>query len=154
MGKSKFSYKFGDIKKLNDKFLKLKVDILSTQVESVQKATLLVHESAVKSLQSNADGTPQIRYHPKRVVNVSRPGTPPNTDTGRAVQSIKFDFKEKGLIGRIGTNLKYLAGLEFGTKSTEARPWLSTALENTKNEIKKIFKDDFKKSISKIAGKK
>lgn len=149
MAAKKFSYKISGLEKLQAKFVKLQAEVLSTQVEAVQQATLLVHETAVKSLQDNSDGTPQIRYSPKRVVNVSKPGSAPNTDTGRAVQSIKFDFKDQGLIGRIGTNLKYLAQLEFGTKDVEARPWLSSALTASQNEIKKIFRAAFKKGTGK-----
>jgi HK97 gp10 family phage protein len=145
VGAAKLAYKITGAKKIIDKVNGIKAEILSTQVDAVREATLLVHETAVKSLQDNADGTPQIRYQPKRVVNVSKPGTAPNTDTGRAVQSIKMDFQDSGLIGRIGTNLRYLAQLEFGTKNTEARPWLSSALTATQTEIKKIFQAAFKK---------
>ncbi len=149
MAAKKFGYSIIGPEKIRQKLMKVKADILSTQVDAVREATLLVHETAVKSLQENSDGTPQIRYSPKRVVNVSKPGTAPNTDTGRAVQSIKFDFKDSGLLGRVGTNLKYLAQLEFGTKNTEARPWLSSALTASQNEIKKIFKAAFKKGAGK-----
>ncbi len=141
-----FGYKITDPTKITQKLMKLQTNIMSVQIDAVRDATLLVHATAVESLQENNDGTPTLRYQPKRVVNVSAPGSPPNTDTGRAVQSIKFDFKDQGMVGRVGTNLKYLAGLEFGTKFVEARPWLSTALTSTQSEIKKIFQAAFKKS--------
>ncbi len=149
MGANKIGYKIKNAVNVRQKLFKLQAQVLSTQVEAVQEATLLVHETAVKSLQDNADGTTEFRYAPKRVVNVSKPGTPPNTDTGRAAQSIKFDFKNQGLVGRIGTNLRYLAQLEFGTKHVEARPWLSTALTVTQKEIKGIFQRAFKRSMDK-----
>lgn len=145
MAKRSLAYKITGADKVLKSITKLQAQVLSTQVEAVQEATLLVHATAVASLQDNSDGKPQVRYQPKRVVNVSRPGTPPNTDTGRAVQSIKLDFKKEGLIGRVGTNLKYLAQLEFGTKNVEARPWLSTALTTASAEIKNIFQKAFKK---------
>jgi phage gpG-like protein len=149
MAAKKFGYKISGVEKIRSQYMKIKADVLSTQVDAVRTATLLVHETAVKSLQDNSDGTPTVRYMPKRVVNVSKPGSSPNTDTGRAAQSIKFDFKNEGLIGRIGTNLKYLAQLEFGTKDVEARPWLSTALTTTKEDIRKIFQAALKKSVGK-----
>ena len=128
-------------------FDKLAVQCLSGQVTAVREATFLVHETAVKSLQDNSSGTPQRRYDPKRTVLVSKPGEPPNTDTGRAVQSIKLDFKKEGLIGRVGTNLNYLRALEFGTKYIAPRPWLSAALKEVSKDIADIFKRGFKKSI-------
>lgn len=94
-------------------------------------------------------GKAEIRYKPKRTVVVSKPGEAPNTDTGRSVQSIKFDFKKQGLVGRVGTNLRYLARLEFGTEHIAARPWLSTALKMVQGNIAKIFSDNFSKSIRK-----
>lgn len=120
---------------------------LEKQVGAVQESTLLVHATAVKLIQSNADGTPEIRYKPKRIVNVSNPGEPPNTDKGRLAQSIKFDFKEKGLIGRIGTNLKYGRDLEFGTKKMRARPWLSAAIKIVSKDIADIFKRALKGAV-------
>jgi len=77
------------------KFDKLAAESLSGQVDAVREATFLIHEVAVKSIQDNSSGTPQTRYNPKRTVLASKPGDPPNTDTGRAVQSIKFDFKKE-----------------------------------------------------------
>lgn len=39
----------------------------------------------------------------------------------------------------MGTNLKYGAWLEFGTKSMKARPWLSTAVSMTAKQVGEIF---------------
>lgn len=122
----------------------IKNETLARQIQAVQEGTLLIHENAVKLIQDNGDGKPQIRYNPKRTVAVSRPGSPPNTDTGRLVQSVKFDFQKGGLIGRVGSNLKYAKALEFGTKIMEARPWLSTAVSNAAKEIADIFKKAIK----------
>lgn len=127
-----------------DKFLS---STLEGQVLAVRESTFLIHEIAVKSLQDNSDGKPQVRYKPKRVVNVSSPGDPPNTDTGRAVQSIKMDFKNSGLRGRVGTNLKYLRALEFGTKNISPRPWLSAAVKEAAKDVAEIFAKSIKKVI-------
>lgn len=106
--------------------------------KAVQESTLAIHREALALIQDNADGQTQIRYGPKRTVNVSRPGDPPNTDTGRLVQSIKFDFPEDG-VGVVGSNLRYARDLEFGTSKMAARPWLSTAVANTARQVDKIF---------------
>ena len=134
-------------KKLHATITGFKSQVLEKQIGAVQEATFLVHSNAVKLIQDNVDGSPQVRYKPKRVVNVSNPGEPPNTDKGRLVQSIKFDFKEKGLIGRIGTNLKYGKDLEFGTKKMRARPWLSTAIQIVSKDIADIFKRALKGAV-------
>lgn len=147
----KFGAKIKGLDKLNKKIIGFKKEVLSGQVLAVQNATLLVHSTAVELLQDNADGRSQKRYNPRRIVNVSNPGDPPNTDTGRAVQSIKMDFKDGGLIGRVGTNLKYLKGLEFGTRHVAARPWLSTAIKIASKDIAKIFKEAMQKAIVEVS---
>jgi HK97 gp10 family phage protein len=129
---------------------KVQTEILSGQVKAVQLSTLLIHEYAVKIIQQVGDGTPQIRYSPKRVVNVSKPGDPPNSDTGRLVQSIKFDFKKAGLIGRVGSNLRYAAHLEFGTLNMDPRPWLSEAVSQTSNEVADIFNEQTELAIKAV----
>jgi len=123
--------------------------VLAGQVKAMQQAVFLIHETAVKSIQDNSSGTPQVRYTNgrKRVVLASKPGSPPNTDTGRLVQSIKFDFKNNGLTGRVGTNLRYGAHLEFGTKDMKKRPWLSAAIKEVSKTIGKIFKDALKDNV-------
>lgn len=103
--------------------------------------TFLVHSNAIKSIQMNTDGEKVTRYNPKREVSVSKPGDPPNTDTGRLVQSIQFEFVEKTgkQTGIVGTNLRYGAWLEFGTEKMAARPWLAPALSKAAKEIGAIF---------------
>lgn len=128
-------------------FQKLESDTLSGQVAAVRDATLMIHDYAVRSLQDNTDGPTETRYKPTRTVNVSKPGEPPNTDTGRAVQSIKLDFQKNGLVGRVGTNLKYLADLEFGTSTIAPRPWLSRAVTITAHAVSQIFKDALRNAV-------
>lgn len=139
-----------DTSRLEKKIKKLADDLTAAQIRAVQEATLMVHSTAVKSLQDNSDGTPQMRYGPKRLVKVSQPGDPPNTDTGRAVQSIKFEFENKGLTGSVGTNLKYLAAMEFGTSMMDPRPWLGPALDANSKAIKQLFFDRTNEILKKV----
>lgn len=139
--------KISGFTKLNKQLDLLKKNVLENQIKAVQESTFMLHSAAVNIIQDNSDGRPEKRYNPKRTVNVSRPGDSPNTDTGRLVQSIKFDFKDGGVIGRVGTNLKYGKWLEFGTSKMDARPWLSTAVLLVSKEVAKIFEKSFKKSI-------
>lgn len=143
-------HKITGVTALKKKFDLFQVQTLERQVDAVRDATLLIHETAVKSIQDNSDGTPAMRYKPKRTVLVSKPGTPPNTDTGRAAQSIKMDFKNKGLSGRVGTNLKYLAALEFGTKDIAPRPWLSAAVKEVSKQVAEIFRRAIQKSVKDV----
>ncbi len=110
--------------------------------DAVAESTLYLHAESVRLLQANTDGDLVMRYKPKRAVFASKPGTPPNTDRGGAVKSIKFVID--GLVGTVGTNLKYLARFETSTKSNIQRPWLSVALESTAKEIGRIFKRHLK----------
>lgn len=136
---------------IDKKINKLLAQSLAGQVRAVQKGTLLIHETALKSVQDNTDGVSEIRYSPKRIVNVSRPGDPPNTDTGRLVQSIKFDFMKQGLTGRVGTNLKYGAWLEFGTEKMQARPWLAPAIQMASEAIGEIFAGEVQNAIKEVS---
>lgn len=140
----------GLVKKLNEAPSVLEDALRKANI----KATLKVHEAAVKMIQDNSDGVTAIRSNPKRTVNVSNPGDPPNTDTGRLVQSIKFEFEDDGRKGRVGTNLKYGAWLEFGTKDMSARPWLSTALSMASKSIASEINKGINTGIAKAFGVK
>ena len=98
-----------------------------------------IHESAIKTINDNGDGTATRRYNPDRTVNVSKPGDTPNTDTGRLVQSIRMEFTDGGATALIGTNLKYGLYLEFGTSKMTARPWLSRAFKDNTEDAGEIF---------------
>ena len=123
-------------------------------ISAMQKATLMVHETAVKNIQDNSDGTPAIRYAPKRVVNVSNPGDYPNTDTGRLAQSIEFAFEDGGRTGLVGSNLRYAAHLEFGTQDMAPRPWLSTAMATNSEKIAAIIQKAVNDGLYKAMGVK
>lgn len=138
----RISHAIKGVTEIDKKFKAFERSCLTGQIKAVQDSVFLIHKTAVELIQDNGDGTPAIRTSAagkKRVVAVSNPGDPPNTDTGRLVQSIKFDFLDGGLTGRVGTNLKYGAWLEFGTKSMKARPWLSTAVSMTAKQVGEIF---------------
>jgi phage gpG-like protein len=112
---------------------------------------LEIRNAAIKLINENTDGTPAIRYNPRRKVAVSKPGDPPNTDLGRLVQSIRVERGE-GTAALVGTNLKYGAWLEFGTQTMAPRPWLSTALKMTSANLAKITRtayDNFMKEFFK-----
>jgi HK97 gp10 family phage protein len=117
--------------KVSDNMVKAAGDELITSV-------LAVHAHAIRSIQAQGSSYAQVtRYNPKRTVHVSAPGQPPNSDTGRLAQSIQWEIDSDRLHAKVGTNLKYGAWLEFGTKTMAARPWLAPALlANTKDVLK------------------
>lgn len=112
---------------------------------AVKESTLAIHGEAIRIVSENAGGTADVRYNPTRNVTVSKPGDPPHTDTGRLRQSIKFEYS-KG-VGKIGSNLKYAAWLEFGTEKMAARPWLSVAVQRSSKKVADIFEKWFKNAV-------
>ena len=136
----KFSSKIIGVKQINAK-LGARIQAHSKQsLANVRTGTLLIHSAAVKNLQQISPGETQTRYGPKRKVKVSKPGEPPNTDTGTAIKSIGFNIDDKRFKGEVGTDLKYLKFLELGTKFIAARPWLIVALKSVRKELRLVFR--------------
>ena len=133
---------FGQI--LNPKAAEKATLRIQKRMEQARKVALFqiaakIHESAIKSINENGDGPVAQRYQPDRKVNVSKPGSTPNTDTGRLVQSIRMEFLNGGATALVGTNLKYGAYLEFGTRTMAPRPWLSKAFKDNTDDAAEIF---------------
>lgn len=74
--------------------------------------------------------------------NPSKPGDPPHKQKGELLRS--EDFELANLIGRVGSNLKKLLWLEFGTKYMKARPSLRRALREKQAEITAILNKPMK----------
>lgn len=135
-----------------DKVIKA-IDRLNTNMEkaaldSVKAAAVMVQSTAIKSIHAQGSGKLATRYSPKRIVRVSEPGQPPNSDTGALAQSIKFEIDEGKFRATIGTNLKYGAWLEFGTsEGLRARPWLAPAYAENADAIGKLFYSEMSKAI-------
>lgn len=134
---------FGEISglaALEAKLIDIQKKSKSSMLNNVKVATLEIHSNARRSLQKISRGEVVTRYSPKRTHTVSRPGDPPNSDTGRALSSIAFEINESQIEGVVGSNLNYLKWLEFGTLSVAARPWLSVAFQKFRAKFKKVFK--------------
>jgi HK97 gp10 family phage protein len=116
--------------------------------QAAVKVGHLVRTEAVDLVQGESPGREATRYRsdgtPYQHI-AAAPGEPPNTDTGRLVQSIQVEVEEDDVY--VGSSLGYSADLEFGTSEMEARPWLNPALESKKKEAKEIFRKDTKKAI-------
>lgn len=115
--------------------------IEEVHLKAAQIAALEIMNEAKLLIQKTSPGEKQVRYNPKRTVTASKPGDPPNTDTGRLINSIKF--AKDGNAYKVGTNLSYGAYLEFGTKDLAPRPWLSVALAIVSERLPEIMKSAY-----------
>ena len=68
----------------------------------------------------------------------SAPGEPPHVQTGHLWHSAAYELLQT-LIGRVGTNTKYLLWLELGTKRMKARPSLRRALQECLPQVRAIL---------------
>jgi phage gpG-like protein len=140
-----FDVKLPNFSKLFARLEKIAPQKQTEAYDVIAEGTLAIHETAIKSIQEqgSSSGT-ETRYKPKRDVKVSAPGSPPNTDTGTLVKSIGFEIDKEKLKGRVGTNLKYGAWLEFGTSNIAARPWLRPAFMKHQKAIVEALKKALK----------
>ena len=72
----------------------------------------------------------------------SSPGRPPAVDTGtlrRSIQSDVSKLKQRNPRVRVGTNLMYAPGLEYGTKRVARRPYMRVTARRMRGEIAKEF---------------
>lgn len=135
-----------NIAKLYKKMGKLEGRFKEVVNEQIKRGVLKIHGDAVSSIQAHKSSGNSYGNH-----TASKPGFPPNTDTGRLVSSVKFDIQntENGIIGLVGTNLPYGPMLEFGTSQMEARPWLGPAFKKNVKPIMKAINAEADKLIKK-----
>lgn len=76
----------------------------------------------------------ETRYDPHRVVTVSSPGTPPNSDLGDLVNSTGVVSERKNQAEAFVSS-DHAAPLEFGTSRMAPRPALAPAFERTKGWV-------------------
>jgi len=115
-------------------------------VEALGTSVLMVHSTAVKSIaEHQSSGATYKRGSVEHTA--SKPGFPPNSDTGNLIKGIRWDVNSSKVVGVVGTNVKYGAWLEFGTKDIAPRPWLLPAyIKNLKN-IMSNFEAAVKKAL-------
>lgn len=71
----------------------------------------------------------------------SAPGEPPGIRTGTLRRSITHEVEKTstGIVGRVGTNVKYAPHLEFGTSKMAARPFIRPKFAENEKRIAKIL---------------
>lgn len=146
----KFGGAVGNIDKLLNKLNTTPVTVASGVQTALKQCALEIHKEAVLGIRNVSRGEIMTRYHPKRTVVVSEPGGTPNSDTGQLIQSIQFEID--GNTAYVGSNLKYAAWLEFGTKWVAARPWLAPALMKCSDKVAEIMKKAINGSLQKSLG--
>ena len=111
--------------------------------EYITRSTMLVKNTAVKSIMAGGTGIEYTKYEPRRTHRASAPKQPPANDTGFLVSQIttKVDVKPNGkVVGQIISAAPYSAALEFGTVNMTERPFMQPALMKNKRKIKAMFK--------------
>lgn len=108
------------------------VDIDDAIDKGVKATAWQVRNSAVKSIQQVSPGQVVTRTRQNGSGSyehvASQKGDAPNTDTGALVKSVAVEPGGDG-VAFVGSDLKYAAYLEFGTRQMDARPWLNPALQ-------------------------
>lgn len=132
IGLSKITKRLSELEPLQRKELKI----------ALGESVLAVHGDAVKSILEHQSSGEVYGKH-----TASKPGFAPNSDTGRLVRGIDWTVDESTLTGQVGTNVKYGAWLEFGTKDMEPRPWLLPAFKKNLKNIKKIMTQAVKDAL-------
>ena len=132
-----------NLKKMAERYGKAVADALIVSGE-------MVRGTAVKSIQSQSNGRTVTRYRQgggSYQHTVSAPNNPPNTDTGRLVNSVAVEVQNDDVY--VGSGLEYAPHLEFGTTKMTQRPWLNPALEQNRRRISKLITDAMKKTTNK-----
>lgn len=65
---------------------------------------------------------------------VSKPGQPPNNDTGQLANNIE-NVQVESLKVEVSSNAPYAAALEYGTSKMAARPYMAPAVAKNRKEI-------------------
>ena len=111
--------------------------------EYVTRGTMMVQNTAKKSILAGGTGKTYQKYEPRRTHTASAPNQPPASDTGFLASQITMhvDVKPNGtVVGQIISAAPYSKHLEFGTVNMTERPFMQPALMKNKRKIQSMFK--------------
>jgi hypothetical protein len=120
--------------------------------EALARATVYLHTRCMEALNvSNPreyvlSKTQKTKSGKAKRVGVyrspSKPGEPPRKRTGWLQKNVRYELDRERLKGRvgIGTNAKYGAFLEIGTKRLKARPWLWATAQAHLHQLRSIVR--------------
>ena len=111
--------------------------------EYVTRGTMMVQNTAKKSILAGGTGKTYQKYEPRRTHTASAPNQPPASDTGFLASQITMDVNVKPngtVVGQIISAAPYSKHLEFGTVNMTERPFMQPALMKNKRKIQAMFK--------------
>ena len=111
--------------------------------EYVTRGTMMVQNTAKKSILAGGTGKTYQKYEPRRTHTASAPKQPPASDTGFLASQITMDVDVKAngtVVGQIISAAPYSKHLEFGTVNMTERPFMQPALMKNKRKIQSMFK--------------
>ena len=97
-----------------------------------------IRKDSIKSIQEQSFGSyvQRSRQGGGTYTHIAaKPGSAPNTDTGKLVASIAVEMDWSKREAFVGSNLPYAAWLEDGTTKMDARPWLEPALRKNRGNL-------------------
>ena len=106
--------------------------------KALAKAALIVQKEAKRNLSKPGKG----KKHRGLNYRSSKPGDSPAVQTGHLRRSVQVDtskLKGKRPSVRVGTNLKYGAWLEYGTRWIAMRPWFRPAVFKSQKKLAKLI---------------
>jgi len=107
---------------------------------------LVMNTAKQRILKGPKTGRIYKKSNPVRLHQASAPGESPASDTGTLVSRIVMEVDEQKLEATVGTTVWYAKFLELGTRLMEARPFLTPALDEKKDQLvgllRKIVKND------------
>lgn len=134
--------------KLNAKLTRLAKGADVTKV--LVKAALRTEQKYIEKLDEISYGHTEYRSAPPRgrTVIVSKPGDPPNTDTGDLKTSTGADTFRRNQ-AEAWASMGYADDLEYGTVKMAARPAMQPAFDETKqqvlDDIAKALREDLRR---------
>jgi HK97 gp10 family phage protein len=78
----------------------------------------------------------------------SKPGEPPNQDTGRLADNIETALVEP-LKVEVSSNAPYAAALEFGTSKMGERPYMVLATEKNRDKVVDLVAEAIRRTTAK-----
>lgn len=114
----------------------------ATDVEATAKRSILLRQSKAdvgREVTSGVIRNGKVKRK-SRIHYPSRPGYPPNNDTGMLANSLGSRMIAKDT-AEIYASAEYALGLEIGTSRTKARPFLVPALEKVRPSFVKAVKN-------------
>jgi HK97 gp10 family phage protein len=128
---------------------------IDRQLARLKRASAAVRQEADKALVTAAglvaaEATASIvagwKSGPNRVP--SRPGEPPNADTGRLHRGIGVEHRGE-LEVQVVSTAPYARDLEYGTSQVAARPYLRPAVAKTRDKAVDLVRQAIRRGLAK-----